>query len=188
MLTPEQPLRDFPWSSYREYLQAPDRRVPWLRVGRLLGEMGIQQDTAAGRRQFELMMGERRGRDEPGDWKAIRRGWCLGDEQFRKELLEQMSEPMGRQHYGGVERQETEEAKAEHILAGEQQRRKWSRKELAQRRKGDKEKVKIAGRLRSETTMTLNWIAERLSMGVAGYAAQCLRAAKPGNQSVLLRD
>ena len=87
-----------------------------------------------------------------------------------------------------MERQETEEAKAERILAGELKRRKWSRKDLAQRRKGDKEKVKIAGRLRGETTMTLNWIAERLSMGVAGYAAQCLRAAKPGNKSALLRD
>ena len=163
-------------------------RVPWLRVARLLGEMGIRQDTAAGRRQFVLMKGERRRRDEPGDWKAIRRGWCLGDAQFRKELLEQMSEPMGRQHYGGVERQETEEAKAERILAGELKRRKWSRKDLAQRRKGDKEKVKIAGRLRGETTMTLNWIAERLAMGVGGYAAQCLRAAKPGNKSALLRD
>ena len=115
-------------------------RVPWLRVARLLGEMGIRQDTAAGRRQFELMMGERRRRDEPGDWKAIRRGWCLGDAQFRKELLEQMSEPMGRQHYGGVERQETEEAKAERILAGELKRRKWSRKDLTQRRKGEQEK------------------------------------------------
>jgi len=57
-------------------------------------------------------------------------------------------------------------------------RRKWDRKTLQSRRKGDKEKVKIATRLRCETTMTLGWIAQRLAMGATGYAAQCVREAK----------
>ena len=30
--------------------------------------MGIRQDTAVGRRQFELLREERRGRAEPGEW------------------------------------------------------------------------------------------------------------------------
>jgi REP element-mobilizing transposase RayT len=42
------------------------------------------------------------------------------------------------------------------------------------------EKVKTAKRLRSETTMTLWWIAQRLAMGTTGYAAQCLREARRG--------
>ena len=46
------------------------------------------------------------------------------------------------------------------------------------RRKGDGEKVRIARRLRKETTMTLDWTAERLNMGAAGYAAHCLRQAR----------
>ena len=37
------------------------------------------------------------------------------------------------------------------------------------------EKIKIARRLRSETTMTWGWIAAHLHMGSVGYAAQCLR-------------
>lgn len=181
----DQPLRNYPWSSYGEYLKAPAQRPGWLRVDRLWGEMGIRQDSAAGRRQFEVMMEERRRRDEPGEWKAIRRGWCLGEERFRQELLEAMSEPMGRQYYGGAERQETEEAKAERVVAEELKRRKWDREELKKRRKGDKEKVKMARRLRSETTMTLNWITKRLAMGVAGYAAQCLRKAERKKYAVL---
>ena len=140
--------------------------------------MGIRQDTAAGRRQFELLTEERRGRAEPGEWKAIRRGWCLGEEEFREELLEAMSEPMGRRYYGGAERQESDEAKAEAILAEELKRRKWDGAALQAKRKGDKEKVKMAQRLRGETTMTLSWIAKRLAMGAAGYAAQCLRQAE----------
>src|SRR5436189_2691361 len=95
LLKVEEPLREYRWSSYRQYLRTPGRRPGWLRVDRLWGEMGIRQDTAAGRRQFEVMTEERRRREGPGDWKGIRRGWCLGDERFRQELLQVMREPMG---------------------------------------------------------------------------------------------
>ena len=105
LLGPELPLSAFAWSSYPEYLKAPARRPAWLRVDRLLGEAGIPRDTAAGRRQFALRMEERRGQERGGDWKAIRRGWCLGDEMFRQELLAQMTGKMGEHHYG-QERQE----------------------------------------------------------------------------------
>lgn len=174
LLTGEQPLRSYAWSSYPHYLQAPGQRPPWLRVDRVLGEMGIPQDSAAGRRRFEQGMEERRQRDEPGAWKGVERGWCLGDEEFRQELLEQMEPQMGR-HHGGAERQETATARAERMLAEELRRRGWGAEQLAARRKGDKEKVKMARRLRGETTMTLDWIAGQLHMGAAGYAAQCLR-------------
>jgi hypothetical protein len=39
----------------------------------------------------------------------------------------------------------------------------WGREELGKRRKGDAEKLRIAMRLRKETTMTLSWIAQRLN-------------------------
>ena len=45
--------------------------------------------------------------------------------------------------------------------------------------KGDRQKVGLARRLRGETTMTLDWIAERLNMGTASHLANCLRLAKP---------
>lgn len=188
LLALEQALRDYPWSRYGEYLQGPGRRAAWLRVDRLWGEMGIPQDSAAGREQFATLMEERGRQEEPGGWQSIRRGWCVGGEEFRQELLEQMSEPMGRQRYGGTERQEIDEAKAERLLAEESQRRQWGRVELEGRRKGDQEKVKIAWRLRCETTMTLDWIAQRLAMGSAGYAAQGLREAKEGKKDTILRD
>jgi putative transposase len=143
-------------------------------VERLFGEMGIPQDSTAGRRQFERMMEQRRGFDDAQGLKAVRRGWFLGDEPFRQELLEQMAKKMGRNH-GGGERQETAEAQAERIVVEELRRRKWGPSELERRRKGDQEKVRIARRLRMETTMTLNWIAQRLKMGTDGHVANCLR-------------
>jgi putative transposase len=173
LLKSSQKLGHYRWNSYREYLRAPTRRPAWMRTGRLLGEMGIPQDSAAGRRQFERSMEQRRGREDPAVLKALRRGWYLGDKAFRAELIEQMSLKMGAEHYGD-ERQETEGQKAEGILAGELDRRGWRETELALRPKGDKAKVAMARRLRKETTMSLKWIAARLQMGSWSYVFSLL--------------
>ncbi len=174
LLAPEQPLRAYRWSSYGEYLQPPEKRLAWVQVWRLLGEMGIPQDSAAGREQFAARMEERRGQESGADWQAVRGGWCFGEEQFRTELLEQMSGHLGA-HHGGSERIESVAAQAERILEEELKRLGWTPGELAQRRKGDEAKIALARRLRNETTVTWSWIASRLHMGAAGYAANCVR-------------
>ena len=146
---------------------------PWLRVERLLGERGIPKDSAAGRQQFERQMEERRAQETESDFKPIRWGWCFGDEQFRKELLAQMTEKMGACHYG-PEVQESAEEKANRILAQELQRRKWKESDLTAKRKGEPGKVEIARRLRAETTMTLIWIAQRLHIGTKTHLVHLL--------------
>lgn len=65
------------------------------------------------------------------------------------------------------------EAKAERLVAQELARRGWDEGELERQRKADREKVKMARRLRAETTMTWAWIAGRLKMGTS--VAACLR-------------
>jgi len=178
LLKPDEPLRTYIWSSYAEYLKPPQKRWPWMRVDRVFGEMGIPQDSAAGRRQCELRMEERRGREAgEEEWKRIRRGWCFGEEAFRKELLAQMKGQIGEYH-GGEERQELAVNHAERVVREELRRRKWGEEGLAQRRKGDAEKAKIALRLRRETTVTLKWIADRLKMGTWTNVANCLAKAK----------
>src|SRR5437867_1184674 len=62
LLTREQPLREYR-SSFGEYLKAPVRRPPWLRVDRVLGKTGIPKDSTAGRRRFEEVMEERRAEE-----------------------------------------------------------------------------------------------------------------------------
>ena len=78
LLKPAQPLREHPRSSFGEYLKAAGQRVGWLRVDRVLGEMGIPKDSHAGREWFERMMEERRSLDDPESFRQIRRGWCFG--------------------------------------------------------------------------------------------------------------
>lgn len=173
LLQADQPLESYRWSSYGEYLNAPARRPTWLRVDRLLGEWRIPKDSPAGRRQFGRYMEERRAAEESGaDWKAVERGWCLGDKAFKEELLAQVHAKRG-DHYG-PELREADEVHAEGVLQGELQRRGWTEAELGRRRKGDAEKVKIAWRLRQETTTTLKWIARRLRMGAWTYVSNYL--------------
>jgi REP element-mobilizing transposase RayT len=177
LLRAKDKLADFRWSSYCEYLKPPGQRWRWQQVQRLLGEWGIPGDSAAGREQFEVMMEARRAAEDPQEVKKLKRGWCYGSAEFRQELLAQMEKSFG-VHHGGAERQESAEAKAERLLAEELERRKLGRQELERRRKADPEKLKVALRLRQETTMTWDWIANRLAMGAGAYAANSVRAFK----------
>jgi REP-associated tyrosine transposase len=164
LIAPRQPLARYRWSSYPAYLTSARKRPPWLRVDRLLGEHGLPKDSAAGRRGLATVMAARRQGEAAREFQAVRRGWCLGGKAFRQELLAQMQERRGPNHYG-EERFASDEEKAQRILGAELERRGWTAAELQTRRKGDKHKVAMAGRLRRETTMTLKWIAERLAMG-----------------------
>jgi REP element-mobilizing transposase RayT len=178
LLTAEQALRAYVWSSWPEYIKSPAKRWEWLRVDRLLGEYRIPQDSAAGRRHLETQVELRRTAESGGDCRKIRRGWCLGDDVFRKELLGQISERMGENHYA-AERQESGEMEARDIVAAELKRLGWTKKDLARRRKGDAGKVGIARRLRTETTMTLKWIAAELQMGAWTYVSNLLTQSRP---------
>jgi hypothetical protein len=51
------------------------------------------------------------------------------------------------------------------LLKADLRRIGWTEAQLAQRRKGDPQKLEIAFHLGKETTMTLAWIAEHLQMG-----------------------
>jgi REP element-mobilizing transposase RayT len=178
----DRPLRSFVWSSWPAYLRAPALRPRWLRVDRLLGQWGIPKESRAGRRRLEQGLEARREAEAGEELKAIRRGWCLGEETFRQELLAQMSQRMGAEHYG-VERTETAAARAERIIAAELKRRRWPEAELRIRPKGDTAKVAMAARLRAETTQTVGWIAARLGMGTRGHLNQLLyRLRKSGEQ------
>jgi len=82
-----QPLEGFPWSSYGDYLRPGRQRPVWLRVDRLFGEKGIPHDSAAGRREFARLTEQRRQAGLAEEFKPVERGWCLGREEFRQELL-----------------------------------------------------------------------------------------------------
>jgi hypothetical protein len=67
-------------------------------------------------------------------------------------------------HHDGEERWESAEEHAEDLLGGELKRLGWQEADLERRRKSDPDKLRIARRLRAESTMTLKWIGERLQL------------------------
>lgn len=99
--------------------------------------------------------------------RAIRE-WSI-----RKELLDQMAGRAGEHHYA-EERYESDEQKSRRIIASALKRLRWARGELARRRKSDPRKVKLAMKLREETTMTLKWVAEELHMGAWTHVSNLL--------------
>ena len=174
-------LEEFPWSSYGDYLKPARQRPVWLQVRRLLGEKGIPEDSRAGRQQFARLTEERRRADLSKEFKPVERGWCLGSEEFRQELLAVAAGWLRATHYG-AERRETQEAAACGLLQEEMGRLGWDKAVLRQVSKGDERKVGMAMRLRKETTMSLKWIAEHLEMGSWTYVSDLLVAKRRKEQ------
>ncbi len=169
-----QRVREYAWSSWPEYLRQPGKRSEWLRVTRLLGEYRIVRDSASGRRQLEECLEERRAGEAGINYGPIRRGWYYGDRALKRELLNTMHTRFG-EHHEGPERWESAVEHAEALVTEELRKLSWKSKQLKQNRKGDLAKVRIARRLRAETTMSRKWIAQRLHMGSASTVAYCLR-------------
>jgi putative transposase len=183
LLGSEERLLAYPWSSFGWYLAAPEHRPAWIRVDRLLGEHGIQQDSAAGRQEFERHLEARRLEEaDEEELKPLRRGWCLGSEAFRQEMLERMDGKLGENHSGELHR-ETAEQRANRIVSEELTRRGWKESDLATRRRSDPGKLAIAERLRKETTLPIKWIAARVQIGTTKGAKSVLhRLAHPRHQ------
>jgi REP element-mobilizing transposase RayT len=177
LIPPAKVLKSYRWSSFPTYLEPPRRRVPWVWVERMLGEMGIPKDSAAGRREFERLLEDRRSQDGLGEYQSFRRGWCWGDKAFRREMLTRVSERRGPSHFG-AELHESAVEHAEGLLGQGLRDLGWSEIDLATHRKGDKAKVHLAMKLRKETTMTLKWIADRLEMGTAASLSNLLSAKR----------
>src|SRR5437762_2339180 len=84
--------------------------------------------------RFATHMQARRKTEQTGDLSFLPRGWCLGSEQFRQELLLQMTTVQGSK-FAGPEWKQTGQKKAELILAEEMQGRGWNAQNLQQLRK-----------------------------------------------------
>jgi lambda repressor-like predicted transcriptional regulator len=113
---------------------------------------------------------------EPNDPNAeqIRRGWSFGAQDFIARLLDRIPGSVS-EHHQARERTETDEQKAEAIISARLKKLGWGKADLGARRKSDPQKVALANALRSETTMSLKWIARRLEMGSWTHVSNLLR-------------
>ena len=172
LIEPGKTLETYPWSSYSAFL-APARRPGWLRLDRLLGEHGLEEDNARSRREFARRMKAIAAEDRSDHCAALRRGWKVGAEDFADWLADKLAR-RGRRGEQARERRETDEALAERLVRSALAEASWSAAELARQPKGHATKVRIARELRQQTPMTRSWIAQRLKMGSASYVSNLL--------------
>ena len=188
LLSPQERMLSYPWSSLGWYLAGPAHRPGWIRTDRLLTACGLA-DTAAERERFETQLEERRRWEADEDqWRPLRHGWCFGEDAFKERFLTGMDEPIKDHHPGDI-RRESAGSRAERIIAEELRRLGWSSADLSLRLKTDPDKLRMAQRLRAETILPMKWIAARLHLGTtrsAGTRLQELRKrgiedARPAN-------
>ena len=179
-------LADYPWSSFPEYLKEPAQRPGWLRVDRLLGEMGIQRDDATGRREFQETMEARcrvEGHADEELWSGIRRGWRFGAEDFLKRLMEiGAAAGANPEIHEGVEVADTLEENARRLIGGFLEKRGTGLEELRARSKGDALKIELAGELRKNTAMSMAWIANELHAGAPNSVWNALAKCRKSNE------
>jgi hypothetical protein len=89
--------------------------------------------------------------------------------EFIKRLAEAVEGKRGEYHSGEL-RREMAGAKADRIVVEELSRQGWRESGLATRCQSDPGKLRIAARLRKETTLTIKAIASRVHLGSARSA------------------
>jgi hypothetical protein len=153
------------------------KAVALLEIVQLLVEQGTTRDSAAGRQALARQIERRRLEEATSEYDGVRRGWCLGGEEIRQELLASAADRVGGQplRRGAARNRAGEGPPPRARGTPTAQGRGWKEKDLAGWAKGDKSKVALARRLRQETTMSLKWIAQRLQMGSWTYVSNLLR-------------
>ena len=167
-------LQKYRWSSYPSYLRGRQKRELWLRCERLFAEHGLMKDSGRSRLEFARRMEHRRVERNDPSAERIRRGWSFGAQDFIARLLDRMPGSVSEPHHAR-ERSQSDEQRAEAIILTRLRELGWGKTELTAQRKSDPHKIALARDLRSQTTMSLKWIAHRLEMGSWTHVSNLLR-------------
>ncbi len=162
-------LRD-PWSSAGWLAGSRKDRPQWLRWERVYGELGMKDWKSRSRREYRNYL-DRRIYEVTSDmepWKKIRRGWCLGSEEFvlkMKDRLEEMCEESRERDSWAGEAVEAMERDIAHDLL---------KKGLVKFKYQDAQSVKGAERsllarwIRGRTKVGVKWLAKEFGVRTAG--------------------
>jgi len=166
-------IEHYSWSSLPGYLSKRNR-PSWLHIDRVLGEMGLM-DNRAGLRQYLQMLRDRAVREHvegvtiQKEYESIRRGWCIGDDKFRKTLLGLVSygtqESFHKTSRGGAAVNEHNESTALRILKSGLKDAGLTLARMRNLPWTDNRKAKLARLIRGQTTMTNAWVAKQLGGG-----------------------
>jgi putative transposase len=163
------------WSSLKDYLSPSPVRRPWLRVAEGLAHMGYDGSDCDEQLRYlehlQAIIARHEGRPPlPGEGRNLhstfRRGWYLGQQSFRGELLAARSSS-GRIAASGVHGAPM----AQRILRAGLALGGLTYESLDEFRRNDWRKRAIGRAIRLRTTVPAEWISSNLGMGVPSRTA-----------------
>ncbi len=195
-------LLEFPWSSVAGgYALPAGKRARWF-----AGEEGLRAlgyaDTAKGRREWVDRL-ERRAAEEQAEncgvpisaeetdarRSNLRRGWYWGSQEFAGRLLKIGETVLKKERHRDYHASEESRAHGEEIAAKLLEEglaaAGLSAGALREIPGSDVRKVAIATAIWQNTTMNMQWIAERLSMRSAANASQQIRRYRTAHNKPL---
>lgn len=174
-------LEEYVWSSYPAYVGAA-RAPQWLVQSRLLQACGLKEETPGHAAQYRKLV-EARMRDsavaatdavQAKVGKQIDRGWYVGSDRFRRHLAGMIAGSSD--NLRGPQRTSHGEVEAERLLLQALDLLKCSEEQLRHLKCTRFEKQGVAWLLKSHTTVSVAWVANRLGMGHRTNASRAISA------------
>ena len=183
-----QKLETYPWSSYPAYCGKLRRKRPWLIRERVLKTWGLREGEAGTLARYREKI-ERKmhfeGDPEAGARgefeKQIKRGWYLGSEEFREELLTKLDRLGTGDNYRGGQKREHNQAMAEKYFAAALEKLEMQESDFLTLKANRLEKQAVAWLLKTHTTVTGVWLSERLQLGHPSNTSRALKRFREGS-------
>ena len=179
-------LLDYRWSSYPRFVGEaglPD----WLRRERVFGALELPDEGEGSRQRYRGWLAARTREvleqeataAEAGKWRKLRRGWYLGSERFRDQLMDWAAGAVaGRQRasFTGEGLRAHDEGEAERLLARGLEGLGLTLSQVAALKKTDARKQALAWLVKSRTVVGDEWIVARLAMGHRSNVSRAVSA------------
>jgi len=163
----------YPWSSLGYYLKR--NRPQWLERTQVLLANGFP-DSSLGRRAYVKYLNhiaEKQSQPQSEDarndeYSVFRRGWFVGDDQFRKELEASLAQIAGKRNsYSGGAVHTHDEQEAAILMNMALKTMNITIEEVRSKQYIDPDKCLIAWLIRRYTCVSNQWICDSLKMGRA---------------------
>ena len=174
-------ILDYRWSSLPKFVGK--NRPDCLVAETVLAESGGLKDTAAGWKrylQYLALVAEEKPKKREEKFGKLSRGWAIGTVAFKTDLKESLAEMVGtesRFELLGADGAASRELRAtiwEKKLQQAAAALGISLQKLGSK-KSSPEKVQLAALLKSATSVSNGWLAERLEMGQPASVSQFVR-------------
>ena len=172
-------LKEYPWSSLPYYCKWKSKRPSWLTVDKLLGTYSFK-DNALGRESY-LKYLEAKGAETGESYKALNRGWCLGDGDFKQRMLDKAEDILSKNkqesNSGTIQKEHSINA-AIRLMSRSLEKLEMHQDMLKKMNKSAIEKKAIAAQIANQTLAPTEWIAAQLHMGHRSAVSQAKKWSK----------